>query len=219
MHNNNTSIENRSVLASLRAVIPTRSSVAFHEALRIAELHANRLLELHQINSGPIPGQLITELPKLRVDYVDSPVSGASFWNGQEWVIQLNRNESWTRQRFTLAHEYKHIVDHGATSRLYTGTRTTTGADLAERAADYFAGCLLVPRKLLKRAWGRGMQQPRDLARHFQVSEQAIAVRLAQTGLVERTARCAAPSPPFRSSAPHPNAPAFSNASQQERPA
>ncbi|TQF73362.1 ImmA/IrrE family metallo-endopeptidase [Rhodococcus spelaei] len=193
MHYNNTSIENRSVLANLRAVIPTRDNVTFYEALRIAELHANRLLELHRITSGPTPREIITELPKLRIEYVDAPVSGASFWNGRAWVIQLNRQESWTRQRFTLAHEYKHIIDHGSATTLYTGTAKATAAKQAEQAADYFAGCLLVPKRLLKRAWGTGLQRPRDLARYFQVSEQAITVRLAQTGLVKRTARCAAP--------------------------
>jgi len=191
MHNHTHPSENRSMLASLRAVIPTRTGVTFDEALRIAELHANRLLELHQISDGPIPREIITELPKLKLEYVDAPISGASFWNGQVWVIQLNRCESWTRQRFTLAHEYKHIVDHGSAAKLYTGTTRTTAAEQAEQAADYFAGCLLIPRKLLKRAWGNGIQRPRDLARLFHVSEQATAVRLAQTGLVERTRRCA----------------------------
>ncbi|MBF6097843.1 ImmA/IrrE family metallo-endopeptidase [Nocardia cyriacigeorgica] len=192
-HLNANHYENRSVLASLRTVIPARNHITFAEALRIAELHANRLLELHRISDGPTPSELIAELPKLQIEYVEAPVSGASFWNGHAWIIQLNRAESFTRQRFTLAHEYKHIIDHGAAGRLYAGSRTASAADQAEQAADYFAGCLLVPRRLLKRAWGNGLQRPRDLARHFQVSEQAIAVRLAQTGLVERTARCRPP--------------------------
>lgn len=190
MHHITNSPENRSVLASLRAVIPDRTNISFHDALSVAELHANRLLELHDVTDGPIPREIITELPRLKIEYVDAPISGASFWNGYAWVIQLNKRESWTRQRFTLAHEYKHIIDHGSAQRLYTATTLTPAVDLAERAADYFAGCLLVPRKLLKRAWGSGIQRPGDLARHFQVSEPAIAVRLAQTGLVERTTRC-----------------------------
>ena len=155
--------ENRSVLASLRTVIPTRNHITFPEALRIAELHANRLLELHHISDGPTPNEIITELPKLQIEFVEAPVSGASFWNGHVWIIQLNRAESFTRQRFTLAHEYKHIIDHGAAARLYTGSGNVYAADQAEQAADYFAGCLLVPRRLLKRAWGNGLQRPREL--------------------------------------------------------
>lgn len=36
-------------------------------------------------------------------------------------MIALNRSEPWTRQRFTLLHEYKHIVDHGSVKTLYPG--------------------------------------------------------------------------------------------------
>ncbi|MFH5207856.1 ImmA/IrrE family metallo-endopeptidase [Antrihabitans sp. NCIMB 15449] len=181
----------RSVLASLRSVIPNRETVTFTEALRIAELQANKLLELHALTDGPIPGQLITELPKIRIDYTDSLVSGASFWDTRNgvWVIQLSRADSWLRRRFTLAHEYKHIIDHGRRGSLYRATARVSAEIQAEHAADYFAGCLLVPRRLLKRAWGNGIQRPSELARLFQVSQQAIGVRLRQTGLIEDRAR------------------------------
>ncbi|MFH5232457.1 ImmA/IrrE family metallo-endopeptidase [Antrihabitans spumae] len=181
----------RSVLASLRSVIPNRETVTFTEALRIAELQANKLLELHALTDGPIPGQLITELPKIRIDNTDSLVSGASFWDTRNgvWVIQLSRADSWLRRRFTLAHEYKHIIDHGRRDSLYRGTARVSADMQGEHAADYFAGCLLVPRRLLKRAWGNGIQRPAELARLFQVSQQAIKVRLRQTGLIEDRAR------------------------------
>ena len=183
--------ETRSVLASLRSVIPNRETVTFTEALRIAELQANKLLELHALTDGPTPGQLITELPKIRIDYTDSLVSGASFWDTRNgvWVIQLSRADSWLRRRFTLAHEYKHIIDHGRRTSLYRDSVRASADAQAEHAADYFAGCLLVPRRLLKRAWGNGIQRPAELARLFQVSQQAIKVRLRQTGLIEDRAR------------------------------
>lgn len=65
-------------------------------------------------------------------------------------------------------------------------------------AADYFAGCALVSKRDLKRAWGYGIQRPVDLAAHFNVSEPAIRVRLAQTGLDvvsdrKPASRCARP--------------------------
>ncbi|MFP3700396.1 ImmA/IrrE family metallo-endopeptidase, partial [Burkholderia sp. SIMBA_013] len=63
--------------------------------------------------------------------------------------------------------------------------------------ADYFAGCLLVPKKLLKRAYYGGMQRPADLAAYFQVSEAAMTVRLRQTGIVEPAPRCTPQSTPF----------------------
>ena len=65
-------------------------------------------------------------------------------------------------------------------------------------AADYFAGCTLIPKRDLKRAWGNGIQRTTDLAHCFGVSEPAIRVRLAQTGLSTETddvpaPRCARP--------------------------
>lgn len=187
----------RSVLASLRALIPQRTVTSQTEALRIAEHQATRLLELHSIDSGAIPTDLILELPKIEVELVDAPVSGASFWNGRAWIIQLNKHENYRRQRFTLAHEYKHIIDHNRADTLYTGTRDGSAQQQAEQAADYFAGCFLVPKKLLKRAYFSGIQRTADLADVFQVSEAAMAVRLRQTGIVEPATRCTPASTPF----------------------
>ena len=181
-----------SVLGSLRAVIPERADVTFSEALRIAELQASKLLERHHITDAPVPRELITELPKLTIRYGTQLISGACYWDMKagSWVIQLSRADSWQRRRFTLAHEYKHIIDHGRQDLLYRGTRRTTAALQAEHAADYFAGCLLVPRRLLKRAWGNGVQRTAELARLFEVSEQAVGVRLRQCGLVDDVNRC-----------------------------
>ncbi|GAB3275739.1 hypothetical protein GCM10027449_14800 [Sinomonas notoginsengisoli] len=187
----------RSVLASLRALIPNRIITSQSEALRVAEHQASRLLELHCIDDGPIPSGLIPELPKIEIEVIDAPVSGASFWNGSAWIIQLNKYENYRRQRFTLAHEYKHIIDHNRADALYTGSRDTTAQQQAEQAADYFAGCLLVPKKLLKRAYYGGIQRTTDLADLFQVSEAALVVRLRQTGIIEPAARCTPASTPF----------------------
>ena len=194
MHDN-TANQGRSVLASLRALIPPRP-LSFSEALQIAELQANRLLSLTGVTDAPLPSETISELPRIRLAYRDLPTSGLSYWDGRarSWVICLNAAEPPTRQRFTLLHEYKHIVDHGAADRLYPDSGRQTAGDRAEQAADYFAGCTLMPKRLLKRAWGQGLQRPAALARHFGVSERAIEVRLAQLGLSEPRSRCSPPS-------------------------
>jgi Zn-dependent peptidase ImmA (M78 family) len=181
----------RSVLASLRQLVPNRS-LLFTESLRIAELQANRLIEL----TGDDPSgldQRIAGLPRIQVVYRQLPTSGMSYWSGDAWVICLNRDEPETRQRFTLLHEYKHILDHGRAERLFTGTRNRSPEQQAEHAADYFAGCALMPKRLLKSAWGNGIQHRRDLAELFDVSERAIEVRLAQLGIGDNEQRCALP--------------------------
>jgi Zn-dependent peptidase ImmA (M78 family) len=188
MYYSNTN-EGRSVLASLRALIPKRS-LLFSEALQIAELQANRLLSLTGVTDGALPNEAITELPRIRLAYRDLPTSGLSYWDGQCWVICLNATEPRTRQRFTLLHEYKHIIDHGRTEHLYTGSHGHNADQQAEQAADYFAGCALMPKRLVKRAWGQRVQRPTVLAAVFDVSARAMDVRLAQLGLTEPRSRC-----------------------------
>jgi Zn-dependent peptidase ImmA (M78 family) len=187
-----TSTETRSVLASLRILTPRRQAT-FGEALRVAELHAYRLLDLWQITQAAVPSEIVSELPRVRIVRSELPVSGTSHWNGTHWIITLSSNEPWTRQRFTLMHEFKHIIDHGHAALLYTGDRRHTAREQAELVADYFAGCILMPRRLLKRAWCDGKQRPSELARHFGVSPRAVEVRLAQTGLSAERDRCARP--------------------------
>ena len=48
---------------------------------------------------------------------------------------------------------------------------------------DYFAGCLLVPKTLLRSLWADGTRDTKTLARTFAVSPAAMRVRLRQTGL------------------------------------
>src|SRR3954451_7084574 len=108
-HSTNTN-EARSVLASLRAVIPVRQVIDFSDALMVAELQAARLLELTDCTESPIPSAVIAELPHIRVVRRDLPTSGMSYWDGHNWIIAINSGEPVTRQRFTLLHEYKHII-------------------------------------------------------------------------------------------------------------
>src|SRR5690242_15796001 len=87
--------QGRSVLASLRALLPNRR-LHLSEARRIAELQANRLRELTGVESAPVPVEVITQLPRIAVDYeIDMPCSGASGWDNERktWVITINALE------------------------------------------------------------------------------------------------------------------------------
>ena len=187
------SLSTPSLLASLRLLVPVREA-SFDEALRVAEQQAQRLLRRLNIQDGPVSDDLLLDLPRIAIEYVSNlPTSGCSFWDSQRrsWIVQVNADEPPTRQRFTMFHEYKHIIDHGRTAQLY-GT-TADAARYAEQAADFFAGCVLMPRPFLKRAWGNGLQTPAALAAHFDVSPVAAEVRISQIGLATKRDRCAAP--------------------------
>lgn len=184
--------QGRSVLASLRTLFPTRP-LQFSEALRVAKLQANRLLELARIASAPVAAEVITGLPRILVDYeVDMPCSGASAWDNHRktWVITLNALEPDTRQRFSLAHEYWHIIAHGSAGLASHRDFTFMGRDPVEAIAEYFAACLLMPKRLVKRAWGEGHQRVSELSNLFDVSPRAMKIRLEQLGLVDRAPRC-----------------------------
>lgn len=105
----------------------------------------------------------------------------------------LNSSEPAVRQRFSLAHELKHIVDHRFIDIIYDRIPAETRHAFTESVSDYFAGCLLMPRPWVKRAYSTGMQRLDVLARQFNVSQAAMATRLAQIGLSEPTPRCARP--------------------------
>lgn len=179
-----------STLSRLRALSPN-VRLTRDDARVIAERQANRLIELLDASDGSHESH-IADLPRIRIIREALPTSGLSYWNGIEWIIALNESESPTRQRFSLLHEYKHVIDHGQQQALYASERE------AELAADYFAACVLMPKRDLKRIYCTVTQRVEALADYFGVSPSALRIRLEQTGLTEpftftRTPRCARP--------------------------
>ena len=176
----------RGALARLRALSPRRE-LTVREALHIAELQATQLLGLTNITEPAVPSEIVTDFPHLRVECDPTlpghAASGCSDWDAStgSWVISLNPDEPAVRQRFTLLHELKHIVDHGSPGVFDRSPSTTR--PLAESVADFFAACALMPRAWVKQAYFDGIQRPDDLADLFDVSVTAMQVRLRQLGL------------------------------------
>ncbi len=180
-------------ITTLRDAMPVRP-LTFAESLRIAELQASKFLAIVGATHPALPESAITNLPRVQVERMSpAPVSGATQWSHGRWLIILNGSETRGRQRFSLAHEFKHVLDNPFIDVLYPAKGDMTSVDRAEQVCDYFAACLLMPRLWLKRAWTSGEQSTRSLARHFDVSQAAISVRLRQTGLVQAEARCEGP--------------------------
>ena len=74
---------------------------------------------------------------------------------GLGWVVVIRGDEPKVRQRFSLAHELKHIIDDDLMTRLagglYPATTLYCADERAERVADRFAAALLMPKVLLRR--------------------------------------------------------------------
>lgn len=178
------------VITQLRDMMPIRP-LSQAEAMRLAELQATRLLVLSGIEGGPVPESIITSLPRIQVERLyPSPVSGAAQWSRGRWLILINGTEPPGRQRFSLIHEFKHVLDNPFVPVLYPTHMGMSSHDRAEQVCDYFAGCVLMPRRWVKRAWADGVQDVRRMAKLFDVSPTAMQVRLLQIGLVEPVARC-----------------------------
>lgn len=122
---------------------------------------------------------------RLRFEDTDLPIAGICYWDSHErlWAVARNRNDNADVRRFTLWHELGHITWHGWHDRLFPGLPLKDMHLLSEFAADYFAGEVLMPRRLVERAFSDGIQDPAELARHFRVSEDAMRWKLAQTDL------------------------------------
>ncbi len=180
-----------SVLTSLRALMPARP-LSFADACRVAELQAQRLLQLTGSTSPPVSEEIITDLPRIDVQRMGNLIgSGATTWSRGQWRVRLNAAEPPTRQRFTLAHELKHILDAASEDVIYRHLPAGPARQrFIEAVCDHFAACLLMPRAWVKRLWGEGSQDLGGLAWRFEVSQQAMLIRLQHVGLVDPLPRC-----------------------------
>ena len=115
----------------------------------------------------------------------DVPWSGALESSEHGATIQVRFADGFLRQRFTLAHELGHLMLHP----LGTAFRDHTfSGGWQEVEANHFAACLLMPRDLIQ-VHVRMNIQAAELAKRFQVSRSAMAVRLGVLGIPNRPDR------------------------------
>jgi len=171
------------VIASLRKLVPSRM-LTRPQTMLVSELQAVRLRELLKITTPHFPHDVLMNLRGVEIEFDGTiPYSGSTHWNGKHWVIVLNATESKYRQRFSLLHELKHIVDHTTKQHLYGDTPTHASAKLAEQTADYFAACVLMPETFVQALCSQGIHGPNLLCKYFEVSQKAMYIRLKHLNL------------------------------------
>jgi uncharacterized protein DUF955 len=177
-------------IALLRALLPARA-MTWSEAHSIAERQAAVLLDLLHICEPPVPQFVISSLPGIVVDWPENwPTSGMAVQARTHWRIVLKKSESRQRQRFSLAHEFKHVLDDPVVEYTHAHLKPHRQKQRAERLCNYFAACLLMPRPWVKHDFCGGMQRVATLARRYYVSQEAMTTRLQELGLL--------PTPPTR---------------------
>jgi Zn-dependent peptidase ImmA (M78 family) len=169
-----------------------------------ARTAAERLIERFGITTAPIDVHDVAQLLGLRIvaDNLGSDVSALLVTEGNTSVIGVNKTHPRKRQRFSIAHEIGHHVmrhqfvagEHVHVDRgsyiSERGTRAAAGIDPKEIEANQFAASMLMPTKLVREHVDRIGYLPLDendvkkLARDFDVSEQAMTIRLSVLGYV-----------------------------------
>lgn len=122
--------------------------------------------------------------------------SGLIRKEGEKYIIYVNKNHPYTRQRFTIAHELGHFlahrdqldkgvsfVDHAKTGsepvcelRRVEGAAHTQEEKQREREADCIAALLLMPEENFRRAW-HNSSTIEEVAERLKVSAAAATIR------------------------------------------
>lgn len=184
------------LLMQLRKLAPKRT-LSYAEAKTVAKLQALRMRSLLSLTSPRADLDWMWKLTNVTVkglpmhemrEITGRDASGFTkrLGNG-DYLIAVNRNMSYTHRRFTVAHEFKHLIDYPYRSTFYSrlgfGNKELHDRQI-ERLCDHFAAHFLVPDNLLKRAWTTGFQELSALAGMFAVSEEAMHIRLQTEGFI-----------------------------------
>src|SRR6266568_6143276 len=146
------------IIRTLRNVTPDRH-LTLSEAYAIAELQANKLVAI--LNVQPLQAvdlTWITSVPRVRVTsrprHEMPTLAGFTQWENGHYLVVINRSNNLGRRRFTLGHEFKHVIDHSMRKVIYKNLNQ----ERVEKVANYFSACLLMPRRLVKSTWAMGVQ-------------------------------------------------------------
>ena len=125
------------------------------------------------------------------IDDLDNNISGYVDHENREVV--LNKNETPERRRFTLAHELGHIILNSNNSIQHRDNILNNQLDIyanddKEVEANYFAGCILMPKNVFIREFNKIKQdisvKTQLLAYYFGVSQLAVYVRANVLNLI-----------------------------------
>jgi Zn-dependent peptidase ImmA (M78 family) len=125
----------------------------------------------------------------------DGRLSGLIHRAGGHAVIGVNSLHSAVRQRFSIAHEIAHLILHEPELHVdehafvaFRNPESSKASDPHEIEANQFAAALLMPPDLLRAAIQKLGNNPdvtdaiQTLAQDFQVSEEAMTIRLTSLG-------------------------------------
>jgi len=150
------------------------------------EMLAQSCLRKGKVRSPPVPTQLILladEKHPISIHPLPLKAYHGAIWHLKEgWVIQLNDGETSADNRFTLFHEAFHILAHCRSTPVFRKRDTVQGC-FNEMLADYFAICILMPRKWVQEKWVQ-VKDADTMAEMFDVPKVAMGLRLKTLHLI-----------------------------------
>ncbi|MFC1983509.1 ImmA/IrrE family metallo-endopeptidase [Chloroflexota bacterium] len=153
---------------------------------QLVEALANKYIKQSKLNHPPVITELIKQLdisPSIEIRTLPLKASHGAIWHLEDgWVIHLNAEDKPAAQRVTLFHEVFHILAHSRATPVFRKRGIKEGS-FNEMLADYFAGCILMPKEWVKEKW-KEVNDLKRIAEIFQVTEVSMWVRLKLMGLI-----------------------------------
>ena len=162
------------------------------------------LLDRAGVCAAPVPVDEIAQEAGAQVTYESAEDSLSGFLYrapgpGKRPIIGINEDHPKPRQRFSVAHELGHFllhsgdqlhVDRGGQYQIkLRNEESSKGIDPEEKEANAFAAELLMPQKFLESDLDEirslNDEAVANLAERYEVSQQAMAFRLANLGYIE----------------------------------
>ena len=155
---------------------------------------ATDILRRHQLYSIPVDPVTLANREGIKVNnakFADDNLSGLVAKRGSNVTILVNQTDVPFRKRFTIAHELGHHFLHLMADGDFIDTQVDLcrdaeagdpAANPVEVQANQFAAALLMPAGLVRGTFAAVRNVP-GLARIFNVSEEAMAIRLSRLGL------------------------------------
>lgn len=122
---------------------------------------------------------------------MSSRISGMCTKEGQDFIICINSNTSYGRQRFTLAHELYHVLYEDNFKQVICEIGMNNERAASEKEADIFASYLLMPYDALFDIVNDqsilDLEKIVEIEQYFQISHQAMLYRLASDHLIDNS--------------------------------
>lgn len=159
---------------------------------KIAREKARNILLMYRIIQAPIDIKKIAKLLGFEIVPFDFPdtISAVIRINGTTKVIGVNKNHVEARQRFSIAHELGHYLSghenftHEKKIVVDPERKYLDPQYREEQESDDFAAELLMPESMLKKDVLEKDIEVSELAKKYDVSEQAMLIQLVNLKLV-----------------------------------